>query len=103
MSAYLSIERLKKTYPHPSGTPAVIVQDFDLEIAEGESVALIGHSGCGKSTVLSMIAGLTDITSGTIELAGRTITGPGADRGVVFQAPCLLPWMSALGNVMLGL
>src|SRR5262245_58334507 len=101
MSAYLDISRITKTYPTPKG-PAVIVKDFDLKIAKGEFVALIGHSGCGKSTVLSMVAGLNDITDGGIALAGRELTGPGPDRGVVFQSPCLLPWLSAWDNVRLG-
>jgi len=64
---------------------------------------VIGHSGCGKSTVLGMTAGLNPITSGSVIVAGREVTGPGLDRAVVFQAPCLLPWLSAKGNVMLGI
>jgi nitrate/nitrite transport system ATP-binding protein len=101
VSAYLSLEKVGKSYPGPAG-PAVIVKDFDLSIKQGEFVALIGHSGCGKSTVLSMVAGLSDVTEGTIILAGRELAGPGPDRGIVFQSPCLLPWMSALENVLLG-
>lgn len=101
MSSFLEISRLNKVYPTPKG-PACIVKDFDLKVRRGEFIALIGHSGCGKSTVLSMVAGLNDITSGAIILAGKEITGPGPDRGVVFQSPCLLPWMTALENVMLG-
>ena len=101
MSDYVELSRLTKSYPTPKG-PAVIVQDFDLKIRKGEFVALIGHSGCGKSTVLSMVAGLSDVTAGGIILAGRELTGPGPDRGVVFQSPCLLPWLSAFDNVMLG-
>lgn len=97
----LVTSKLTKIYPTDKG-PAIIVQDFDLKIKKGEFVCLIGHSGCGKSTVLSMIAGLNDITSGGIFLGGRELDGPGPDRGVVFQAPSLLPWMSAFENVMLG-
>jgi nitrate ABC transporter ATP-binding subunit len=99
--SYLEIWNVTKTYPTPSGE-AVIVRDFTLKIAEGEFVCLIGHSGCGKSTVLSMVAGLNETTKGGIILADREIDGPGPDRGVVFQAPCLFPWMSALENVLLG-
>lgn len=73
-----------------------------MRISKGEVVALIGHSGCGKSTVLSMIAGLNEITNGDILVDNREIAGPGTDRGMVFQAPSLLPWMTAYGNVMLG-
>lgn len=100
---FLEISQLGKVYPTPSGKPAVIVENFDLKVRKGEFVTLIGHSGCGKSTVLSMIAGLTDITSGAIVLAGKEVTGAGPDRGVVFQAPCLLPWYTAFENVMLGI
>src|SRR4030095_4083622 len=73
-----------------------------LYLKEGEFVSLIGHSGCGKSTVLSMVAGLTDKSAGGIVLAGKEGRSAGPDRGVVFQAPCLLPWLTALENVMLG-
>lgn len=103
MSSFLEISQLGKVYPTPTGRPAVIVENFDLRIRKGEFVTLIGHSGCGKSTVLSMIAGLTDVTSGGVILAGKEITGAGPDRGVVFQAPCLLPWLTAFENVMLGI
>jgi nitrate ABC transporter ATP-binding subunit len=99
---YLEIWKLQKSYPTVSGPPAVIVEDFTLNVAEGEFVSVIGHSGCGKSTVLSMIAGLNRPTGGGIVLAGHEVTDAGPDRGVVFQAPCLLPWMTALQNVTLG-
>lgn len=99
---YLEIWKLQKSYPTPNGPPAVIVEDFTLNVAEGEFVSVIGHSGCGKSTVLSMIAGLSQPTGGGIVLAGREVADAGPDRGVVFQAPCLLPWMTALQNVTLG-
>ncbi|HEX7861839.1 MAG TPA: ABC transporter ATP-binding protein [Verrucomicrobiae bacterium] len=101
MSDYLTLENVTKIYPTPNG-PAVIVKDFNLTIKKGEFVALIGHSGCGKSTVLSMVAGLNDITGGGMILAGKELVGPGPDRGVVFQSPCLLPWFTAFENVMLG-
>jgi nitrate/nitrite transport system ATP-binding protein len=101
MRAFLEISRLGKVYETPKG-PAVIVEQFDLSVRKGEFITLIGHSGCGKSTVLSMIAGLTDVTSGGIILAGKEVNAAGPDRGVVFQAPCLLPWLTTLENVMLG-
>lgn len=97
----LELFKLTKTYPSPNG-PAVIVSDFNLNFAAGEFITLIGHSGCGKSTVLSMVAGLTEITDGAMILAGRETNEAGPDRGVVFQSPCLLPWMTAFENVMLG-
>jgi nitrate/nitrite transport system ATP-binding protein len=101
MSDFLELFNLTKTYQTPSG-PSVIVKDFNLRIKQGEFVCLIGHSGCGKSTVLSMVAGLNPLTAGGIVLAGKELTGPGPDRGVVFQSPCLLPWLTAFENVMLG-
>ena len=101
MSSFCILSELSKVYPTPKGD-AVIVKDFNLKIAEGEFISLIGHSGCGKSTVLSMIAGLNPVSHGAIILAGKELDGPGPDRGVVFQSPSLLPWMSALDNVLLG-
>src|SRR5262249_42312235 len=101
MSHYVELSNLTKVYPAANG-PAIIVKDFDLRIKKGEFVALIGHSGCGKSTVRSMLAGLSDVSGGGIILAGKELVGPGPDRGIVFQSPCLLPWMTAFENVMLG-
>jgi nitrate/nitrite transport system ATP-binding protein len=101
MSSFLDISKLGKVYPTPKGA-AVIVENFNLKVRKGEFITLIGHSGCGKSTVLSMIAGLTEVTSGGIVLSGREVTDAGPDRGVVFQAPCLLPWLTAYENVRLG-
>ena len=97
----LECVRLSKVYPTPKG-PYVVLEDFNMKIEKGEFVSIIGHSGCGKSTVLSMIAGLNEITKGSIVLDGREIDGPGPDRAVVFQSPSLFPWMTALENVMLG-
>jgi nitrate ABC transporter ATP-binding subunit len=99
---FLDIWQLAKAFPGPLGKVPV-VEDFNLTIAEGEIVSLIGHSGCGKSTVLSIVAGLTEPTEGTVIMAGKEVTEPGTDRGVVFQAPCLFHWMSALENVVIGL
>jgi len=101
MSDYCELSNLTKIYPTPKGA-AIIVKDFNLRIKKGEFVCLIGHSGCGKSTVLSMVAGLNDITGGGIILAGKELVGAGPDRGVVFQSPSLLPWFTAFENVMLG-
>ena len=101
MSAPLDLVDLTKTYPTPAG-PVVVVRDFTLKVAEGEFVCLVGHSGCGKSTVLSIAAGLNVPASGRVTIAGRPIAGPDIDRGVVFQSPSLLPWMTALDNVRLA-
>ena len=97
----LELDRLWKIYDTPKG-PATIVKNFNLKLKEGEFATLIGHSGCGKSTVLMMVAGLSDLSKGNMILAGKEAVGPGPDRGIVFQSPCLLPWMSAFENVMLG-
>ncbi len=101
MNAYFEAYNLGKTYKTPKGD-AVIVKNFDLKMKKGEFVCVIGHSGCGKSTVLSMVAGLNEISEGSVILDGSEIDGAAPDRGVVFQSPCLLPWMSAWDNVMLG-
>ena len=98
----LDIANLSKVYPTPKG-PYVVLEGLNLKIGEGEFICIIGHSGCGKSTLLSMIAGLNEISKGAIILNNNKIIGPGPDRGVVFQAPSLFPWMTALQNVMLGI
>jgi nitrate/nitrite transport system ATP-binding protein len=100
---YVEIANLTKAYPNPYGEPVKVVDEFNLILRRGEIVSLIGHSGCGKSTVLTMVAGLNDITSGAVVVAGRETHGAGPDRAVVFQSPCLLPWMTAFKNVMLGI
>jgi nitrate/nitrite transport system ATP-binding protein len=98
---YVEFFETVKTYPTTRG-PLVVVDHFNLNVARGEFVSLIGHSGCGKSTVLSMAAGLTDVSEGDIVLDGRVVATAGPDRGVVFQAPNLLPWLTAWENVALG-
>ncbi len=100
---YLEFSRLSKIYPTSDGNSTVkVVDGFDLKMKKGEFVSIIGHSGCGKSTVLSMTAGLTDISEGVIILDNKEIDNAGPDRGVVFQAPSLFPWLTAFENVMLG-
>jgi ABC-type nitrate/sulfonate/bicarbonate transport system ATPase subunit len=98
---FLELHNLTKVFPAPSG-PVTVVGGFQLHVRRGELVTIIGHSGCGKSTVLSMVAGLAALSDGGVVLDGREIDGPGPDRGVVFQAPCLLPWMTTFDNVLLG-
>ncbi len=98
---FLELTQLNKTYDTPTG-PAVIVQDVNVRMHEGEFICLIGQSGCGKSTVLSMVMGLNEPTLGGVILDGREVSGPGTDRGVVFQAPALLPWRTARDNVLLA-
>ncbi len=98
---FLEFTQLGKSYDTPQG-PAVIVKNFNLRMHEGEFVCIIGHSGCGKSTVLSIVMGLNEPTEGGVILGGREISGPGTDRGVVFQSPSLLPWCTARDNVLLA-
>jgi nitrate/nitrite transport system ATP-binding protein len=98
----LELDRLAKGFANPNGRFQLAVKEFSLKISQGEFCTLIGHSGCGKSTVLSMVAGLLEATSGGIIANGREVTEAGPDRAVVFQSPSLLPWLSALDNVLLG-
>jgi nitrate/nitrite transport system ATP-binding protein len=98
---YLEFFKLDKVYPTPNG-PLTVVEDFNLLMDRGEFVSLIGHSGCGKSTVLTMAAGLNPISKGGIVLENREITSAGPDKAVVFQAPSLMPWLTARQNVALG-
>jgi nitrate ABC transporter ATP-binding subunit len=99
---YLECWRLRKEFKTDRGL-FVAVQDFTLNVAEGEFVSIIGHSGCGKSTVLSMVAGLHTLNGGGLVLDNHEIVGAGPDRAVVFQSPNLLPWLTALENITLGL
>ena len=100
---YLEFSKLGKIYPTPDGNSTVkVVDGFDLKMKKGEFISIIGHSGCGKSTVLSMTAGLNSVSEGVIILDNKEVTSAGPDRGVVFQAPSLFPWLSAFENVMLG-
>ena len=98
---YVEFYEVRKVYPTPKG-PLTVVDGFNLLMRKGEFVSLIGHSGCGKSTVLSMAAGLNDISSGGIVLDGREVSNAGPDRAVVFQSPSLFPWLTARENVALG-
>jgi NitT/TauT family transport system ATP-binding protein len=97
------LANVKKVYRSLQGAPYTAVDHFDLDIEPGEFFCLLGTSGCGKTTVLNMIAGFEQATGGSIEIGGRAIRGPGADRGVVFQGDdSLYPWLSAAGNVAFG-
>ncbi|MBV1917117.1 MAG: nitrate ABC transporter ATP-binding protein [Sphingomonadaceae bacterium] len=98
---FVEFYKLKKIYPTPIG-PLTVLEDFDLMMRKGEFISLIGHSGCGKSTALTMAAGLNEITSGSIVLENREIDAAGPDKAVVFQAPSLMPWLTARQNVSLG-
>ena len=98
---YLQYSQLCKTYPSSSG-PLTVVENFELAIDKGEFITVIGHSGCGKSTVLSMTAGLTEISSGAIVLDAKHVVDADPERAVVFQAPSVFPWLSAEQNVAIG-
>ncbi|SPJ24095.1 ABC transporter ATP-binding protein [Palleronia abyssalis] len=98
---FVDFSQLHKVYPTPKG-PLTVVEDFDLKMNRGEFISLIGHSGCGKSTVLTMAAGLNEISKGAIKLDGRHVTGADPERAVVFQSPSLFPWLTAKENVAIG-
>ena len=98
---FLSFDNLHKVYPTPKG-PLTVVEDFNLKLDRGEFISLIGHSGCGKSTVLTMTAGLNDISEGVIKLDGYEVRGADPERAVVFQSPNLFPWLSARENCAIG-
>ncbi|MEE3360729.1 MAG: nitrate ABC transporter ATP-binding protein [Pseudomonadota bacterium] len=98
---FLDFSQLHKIYPTPKG-PLTVVEDFDLKVNKGEFISLIGHSGCGKSTVLTMAAGLNSISKGAIKLDGRHVEGADPERAVVFQSPNLFPWLTAKENVAIG-
>ena len=101
LDKYVELYDVSKVYPTPAG-PLSVVDRFRLDIRKGEFISLIGHSGCGKSTVLSMVAGLNEVSGGSITLDAREVVSAGPDRGVVFQAPSLLPWLTARENVAIG-
>ena len=99
---YLQFSQLHKVYPTPKG-PLTVVEDFELNMKKGEFISLIGHSGCGKSTVLTMAAGLNEISKGAIILDGKHVTEADPERAVVFQSPSLFPWLTAKENVAVGI
>ncbi|MGO0309612.1 ABC transporter ATP-binding protein [Endozoicomonas acroporae] len=101
MSTLLDISHIDMVFDTPKG-PFTALKGVDLKIAKGEFVSLIGHSGCGKSTVLNIVAGLLQASSGGVILNGREVSEPGPDRAVVFQNHSLLPWLTAYQNVELA-
>ena len=99
---YLQVNQVSKQLLTKRGS-LIVLEDINLHIEEGEFVCVVGTSGCGKSTLLRLIAGLDPVTSGEIKVDGIRVTGPGADRGIVFQNYTLYPWMSVAENVEFGL
>ncbi len=101
MNHYLEIDHVGITFPTDNG-PLNVLKDVNLKVDKGEFVTLIGHSGCGKSTVLNIVAGLLEASEGGVVLEGKQVTEPGPDRAVVFQNHSLLPWLSVYDNVRLA-
>ena len=99
---FLSIERLTQQFPDGSGGKLTVFENASFGIEKGEFVCILGHSGCGKSTIMNILAGLAEPTSGVVKMDGLEVSGPSLDRGVVFQNYSLLPWLSALKNVTFG-
>ncbi|WP_088346562.1 MULTISPECIES: ABC transporter ATP-binding protein [Rhodomicrobium] len=99
MGKFISIEGIAKRYPAPGGGQTAVFEDLWLGIGQGEFVCVIGHSGCGKTTVLNILAGLDEPSAGTVIVDGRQISGPSLDRAVIFQGHALLPWRSVMGNI----
>lgn len=102
-TSYLSVRGVGKKFVSSSGETHVAVGSVDLDIGEHEFVSIIGHSGCGKSTILRMIAGLEPCEQGRIELDGKPVQSPSAERGLVFQEYALFPWRNVRENVGFGL
>jgi nitrate/nitrite transport system ATP-binding protein len=96
---FISIEGIAKRFPAPGGAPTTVFEDLWFAIARGEFVCVIGHSGCGKTTVLNILAGLDEPSEGVVVVDGQAIEGPSLDRAVIFQGHALLPWRTVLGNV----
>lgn len=100
---FLSIEQMTQQYPDGQGGLLTVFENASFGIEKGEFVCILGHSGCGKSTIMNILAGLAEPTSGVVKMDGFEVSGPSLDRGVVFQNYSLLPWLSALKNVTFGI
>ena len=99
---FLSIENLTQVYPNGQGGDLTVFENANFGVDKGEFVVILGHSGCGKSTIMNILAGLAEPTSGVVKMDGYEVSGPSLDRGVVFQNYSLLPWLSTLKNVTFG-
>lgn len=95
-TAFLKVEALAKTYP---GASEPVFDEVNFDVAQGEFVCIIGHSGCGKTTILNVLAGLEQASSGHVFMDGREVAGPGLERGVVFQGHALMPWLTVRRNI----
>lgn len=101
-TAFLQVEGLVKSYAPENAAVPPVFEAVNFDIQKGEFVCIIGHSGCGKSTILNILAGLDEATQGYVIMNGKEVVGPSLDRGVVFQSHALMPWMTALKNVEFG-
>jgi nitrate/nitrite transport system ATP-binding protein len=100
---FISVQGLAKRFPNSNGSgETTVFRDVWFDVIEGEFFCVIGHSGCGKSTILNILAGLDSPSEGTIVAAGKHVIGPSLDRAVIFQGHALMPWMTARGNVELA-
>jgi nitrate/nitrite transport system ATP-binding protein len=100
--AFISVEGLTRRFADGAGRALSVFEDLWFTVEKGEFACVIGHSGCGKSTILNILAGLDAPSAGTVIAAGRHVTGPSLERAVIFQGHALMPWLSALGNVELA-
>src|SRR5260221_533750 len=103
MQAYIQGRNVNLTFRPPNRGPVRALQNFDIDIEEGEFLSIVGPSGCGKSTFLNVLLGLIKPDSGNVTIHGKAVTGPGTDRAMVFQEFGLLPWRTVRSNVELGL
>lgn len=101
--AFIQLRDLTKDFAAPDGSQIPVVEPLDLDIQDGEFVVFVGPSGCGKTTVMRMVGGLETPSAGEIRLAGRRVTGPSRDKGMVFQSYSSFPWLTVLGNIRFGL
>jgi NitT/TauT family transport system ATP-binding protein len=103
MAPYIQGRNIALTFRPPNRAPVSALQNFDIDVAEGEFLSIVGPSGCGKSTFLNALLGLLKLDAGDLAMKGKRITGPGTDRAMVFQEFGLLPWRNVQANVELGL
>src|SRR3954465_4525736 len=96
---FISIEGIAKRFPAPGGGTTTVFEDLWLPMQRGDFTCIIGHSGCGKTTVLNILAGLDAPSAGTVIVDNQAIEGPSLDRAVIFQGHALLPWRTVMGNV----